>query len=85
MKRLSLILAALLLVVSVSAQRNVDSLVKYRRSSLYTLLIKHSQLPYGESIDSAFMMMPMPDKFNNHNLDFRSFESSAKRVKKVGQ
>lgn len=82
MKRLSLILAALLLVVSVSAQRNVDSLVKYRRSSLYTLLIKHSQLPYGESIDSAFMMMPMPDKFNNHNLDFRSFESSAKRVKK---
>ena len=82
MKRLSLILAALLLVVGVSAQRNVDSLVKYRRSSLYTLLIKHSQLPYGESIDSAFMRMPMPDKFNNHNLDFRSFESSAKRVKK---
>lgn len=63
------------------AQKRPDSLAQYRRSSLYSVLIKHSQLPYGESIDSAFMAMPMPEKFNNHNLDIRSFESSAKKVK----
>ena len=79
MKRLTLILGALLLVVSVSAQRQVDSLSQYHRSSLYSILIKHSQLPYGESIDSAFMVMPVPDKFNDHNLGVRSFESSAKK------
>lgn len=83
MKRLTLILGALLLVVSVSAQRQVDSLSQYHRSSLYSILIKHSQLPYGESIDSAFMVMPVPDKFNDHNLGVRSFESSAKKVKKA--
>ena len=27
--------------------------------------------------------MPVPDKFNDHNLAVRSFESSAKKVKKA--
>lgn len=82
MKRLFLLVCLLALSFTASAQRQLDTLAKYHRSSLYTVLIKHSQLPYGESIDSAFMAMPMPDKFNNHNLDNRSFESSAKKVKK---
>lgn len=83
MKRLILILGAMFLVFSLSAQRQVDSLSQYHRSSLYSILIKHSQLPYGEAIDSAFMIMPVPDKFNDHNLAVRSFESSAKKVKKA--
>ena len=82
MKRLFLLVCLLALSFTASAQRQLDTLAKYHRSSLYTVLIKHSQLPYGESIDSAFMAMPMPDKFNNHNLANRSFESSAKKVKK---
>ena len=82
MKRVFLLVCLLALSFTASAQRQLDTLAKYHRSSLYTVLIKHSQLPYGESIDSAFMAMPMPDKFNNHNLDNRSFESSAKKVKK---
>lgn len=82
MRRLFLLVCLLALSFTASAQRQLDTLTKYHRSSLYTVLIKHSQLPYGESIDSAFMAMPMPDKFNNHNLDNRSFESSAKKVKK---
>lgn len=83
MKRLLLLFVSLMLVVSVSAQRQIDTLAKYHRSSLYTLLIKHSNLPYGEAIETAFMMMPMPDKFNDHNLACRAFESSAKRVKRA--
>lgn len=82
MKRLFLLVALVAISFSASAQRQIDSLGKYHRSSLYSVLIKHSQLPYGQSIDSAFMMMPMPDKFNNHNLYTRSFESSAKKVTK---
>ena len=57
-------------------------LVKYRRSSLYSALIKHSSFPYAHEIDSAFMVMPFPDKFNDHNLDIRSLESSAVRMRK---
>ncbi len=60
-------------------------LVKYRRSSLYSVLVKHSSFPYSAEIDSAFMVMPMPDKFNNHNIDVRSFESSAVKMKKKGK
>lgn len=85
MKRLFLLVCLVMVSFTASAQRQLDSLAKYHRSSLYTVLIKHSQLPYGESIDSAFMAMPMPDKFNNHNLADRSFESSAKKVKKAAK
>lgn len=82
MKRVLLLVAMIAISFNASAQRQIDSLGKYHRSSLYNVLIKHSQLPYGESIDSAFMAMPLPDKFNDHNLATRSFESSAKKVKK---
>lgn len=58
---------------------------KYRRSSLYTVLMKHSAFKYGEAIDSAFMAMPTPDKFNCHDLTVRSFESSAVKQKKKGK
>ena len=85
MKRLFMLACLVMVSFTASAQRQLDSLAKYHRSSLYTVLIKHSQLPYGESIDSAFMAMPMPDKFNNHNLADRSFESSAKKVKKAAK
>lgn len=57
-------------------------LMKYRRSSLYSVLVKHSSFPYSAEIDSAFMVMPIPDKFNDHNIDIRSLESSAVTMRK---
>ena len=65
--------------------KNNNLLEKYRRSSLYTVLIRHSTFPYGEQIDSAFISIPIPDKFNDHNLGLRAFESSAKKQKKKGK
>lgn len=61
----------------IPARDGNGSIAKYRRSSLYTVLVKHSDAKYGEAIDSAFMAMPTPDKFNNHDLAAKSFESSA--------
>lgn len=83
MKKIVFLLSAMLLVVGASAQRQIDTLAKYQRSSLYSVLIKHTNLPYGTAIDSAFMLMPIPDKFNDHNLPVRSFESTVKKVKKA--
>lgn len=80
----------LVTVFSVNAQTGLtddigDGIAKYRRSSLYSVLIRHSSFPYSEEISSAFTSMPMPDKFNDHNLDFRSYESSATKMTKGGK
>lgn len=85
MKKFFLSSVLCLIGLSAVAQKQIDSLAKYRRSSLYSVLIKHSSLPYGETIDSAFMTIPIPDKFNNHDLAVKSFESSAKKVKKAAK
>lgn len=45
--------------------------VKYRRSSLYTLMLDTPGLPYGDSIKKYFVTSKIPDKFNNHNLENR--------------
>lgn len=50
-------------------------LAKYRRSSLYSVLIRHPEAKYGAAIDSAFLSIPTPDKFNNHDLAIKSFDA----------
>ncbi len=50
-----------------------DAIAKYRRSSLYTVLIKRPEAKFGDAIDSAFRSIPIPDKFNNHELAVKSF------------
>ena len=73
---------------SVNNTNGVDengTIQKYRRSSLYSVLIKHSTFPYGDTIDSTFMSIPTPDKFNNHDSGPKSFESSASKMRKKGK
>lgn len=60
-----------------------EQMEDYRRSSLYSVLVKHSNADYGMTIDSVFMVMQTPDKFNNHDLQVKSFESSSIKAKKV--
>lgn len=60
-----------------------ENIEEYRRSSLYSTLISHNKANYADAIYDAFINMPMPDKFNNHNLDLRVFESSAAKAKKI--
>lgn len=57
----------------------VKNEIKYRRSSLYTMIIDYSNAPfrtpikeYGSIIKSSFETSPHPDKFNNHNLQVRT-------------
>ncbi|MEG2771651.1 MAG: hypothetical protein RR960_04830 [Alistipes sp.] len=67
------------------ANPNNGKIDKYRRSSLYSVLIKQSTFKYGNTIDSTFMAMPTPDKFNNHDLAVKSFESTAVKQRKKGK
>ncbi len=41
--------------------------IKYKRSSLYTLMVTDGNRKYENTIKSTFLKTPIPDKFNNHN------------------
>lgn len=48
---------------------------KYHRSSLYSILLKHPEKEfYGEMIE-AFKAIPIPDKYNNHDLKIKVIPS----------
>lgn len=51
--------------LSTSAQQqNTD--VKYKRSSLHTLMISDPKQEYANTIQDIFVNAPLPNKFNNH-------------------
>lgn len=43
----------------------------YRRSSIYSVLINHTEQKFSEEIKNAFLEIPVPDKFNDHNLSVK--------------
>lgn len=74
MKGFLLLVVAIFTVVTAKAQEQEETLdVKYRRSSLYTVMIDKPGLPYAEEIKKNFVNIPLPDKFNNHNLEKRIY------------
>lgn len=50
------------------SEENSSSGIKYRRSSLYTLMVNNTSRDYANVIENAFVNTAIPDKFNNHNL-----------------
>lgn len=49
------------------ANKNADG-VKYRRSSLYTLMIKNDGREHSNMIKNTFGNFELPEKFNDHNI-----------------
>jgi hypothetical protein len=43
----------------------------YRRSSIYSLLVNHTDQQFASEIKEAFLQIPVPDKFNDHNLSVK--------------
>lgn len=69
-KNILTLLASACILYTVWAQpAAVD--VKYRRSSLYTLLVQDLSRQYADVIRNAFTAAPIPEKFNDHNLKDR--------------
>ncbi len=71
MKKLLLILLMAPLTVFYSQDDNPE--VKYRRSSLHTMLIETDRMPKKDTVIGAFTDMPFPDKYNEHTIAARSF------------
>lgn len=47
--------------------------VKYRRSSLHSIMLDDAKLPNAKVIKEAFTKQPLPEKYNDHSLASRSF------------
>ncbi len=71
MKKTSIIILLVLFTLSSYSQN-----IKYRRSSLYSVLIRHNDKEFGKDIDSVFRNVPIPDKFDNHNLKIRAINAA---------
>lgn len=43
----------------------------YRRSSIYSVMVNHTEQQFASEIKEAFLQIPVPDKFNDHNLSVK--------------
>ena len=50
--------------------------LSYRRNSLATMLVYHPEDEFGGEIYKAFDSMPLPDKYDDHNLETRVIDNS---------
>lgn len=77
MKKILTLIGILLLTSNITAQTEATNpITKYRRSSLYTLMIDDASRPYANVIRASFEKGPIPEKFNDHNLGSRIIPSS---------
>ena len=51
--------------------RSQETEAQYRRSSIYSVLVNHTDQQYASEIKEAFLQIPVPDKFNDHNLSVK--------------
>lgn len=86
MKRIAIVAISLLLFSQlILAQRTIDE-IDYRRSSIYSILINNTDQGLASNVADVFIEMPLPDKYNNHDLSIKIL-TTAKRTpaKEKGQ
>lgn len=71
MKNLFLFVALAVTTSAVAQEKKAE--VKYRRSSLHSIIIDDAKLPNAKVIKDVFNKQPLPDKYNDHSLASRSF------------
>lgn len=61
------------------AQQEDQTEQKYRRSSLYSILLSHEQTKYSKEIEEVFSEIPIPDRFDNHDLSVKIITTNKKK------
>ena len=80
MKRLLTIILGLFILSSISVYAQNPDDAKYRRSSIYSLMIKHQNQQFANDISKVFDEMPVPDKYNSHDLSIKIISVDEKKV-----
>jgi hypothetical protein len=59
---------------TLKAQKNDEmKKIKYRRSSLHTILMESENFPKKDTVIKAYNNAPFPDKYNNHTIGSKTF------------
>ena len=69
------IIAFVLLMAVVTGVKSQAVNENYSRSSIYSLCISHQNTTYCKEINEVFVAMPVPDKFDNHDLNIKILTS----------
>ena len=75
MKTVRFLMMLVAAVTTHTALAQQPELEKYHRSSLYSLMLKHPEKEFCNEIIDAFRSIPIPEKYNNHNLKLTVFPS----------
>ena len=68
------------------AQSSTDTLnTKYRRSSIYSMLIQQPYRKYQKEITDVFYSIPIPDRFDSHDLNLKVINATGKKKKDVNK
>jgi hypothetical protein len=71
------VLVGALFITSIStfAQSDKDvKEIKYRRSSLHTMILESEEFPMKEKVLQVYNDLPFPDKYENHTIGEKSFD-----------
>ena len=77
-KRIHILLAVACVSLPMKAQDQQE--LKYRRSSIYSMMVKHVNQDFAEDISKVFIDMPTPDKYNNHDLSVKVVSVPEKKL-----
>ena len=83
-----IIVITILSIANVLAQSTVKGKpmeIKYRISSLHTILIESDRFPYKDTVLRAYYNAPFPDKYNEHTIGEKSFNPNLYRTGSTSQ
>lgn len=78
-----LILSCFLITTKISAQESTQDF-EYRRSSLSMILIESESFPNKDAVMSSWSNYLFPDKYNQHDIDLKSFNIDAIELSEEG-
>lgn len=81
MKRILISFVTVLFACSLFGQKQAIEEADYRRNSIYSILINHEEQHYGPNIADVFLDMPLPDKYNDHDLSVKIITVNKKTPK----
>lgn len=70
-----------LISCAASFAQGTDSVFLYRRASICSILVNHRALEFSDDIGKAFNAMPVPDKYNDHDLGKKVFYTMENKLK----
>ena len=72
------VLAIALLTLMITGVKAQEQEMDYRRSSIYSILVNHNEQQFASEIKEAFLQIPVPDKYNDHNLSVKVLTMDSK-------